>query len=274
MPSRCSRGVTLLPGGRWSPPQLGARWCRSPPVFVFGLGHMTVNLRRQLPTPSARCLGTPIAPEPPQLWPLRHPLSGHTQHLPSSPQLQVPLGPHSTPQLWSFWLKNPQPDGTTCGCCGAPPMLPEGGGYEVYFLTLSSQKAFGGPPSPHPSWALPCPRPDPARKVAAKDARSPEDTGSPWDTLDLPHRRKTPREQEGAGCPVGYGWNSFAWGQSCWKLACCGFGKLGYGSDPLSGATGLSRSWSWSLTGTCLEFQTGDEARAVCTLGGSWIMGL
>lgn len=97
MPSRCSWGVTLLPGGVWSPPQLGTSRCRSPPVCVLAsLGHMTVNLRRQLPTPSACCLGTPNAPEPPQLWLLRHPLSGHMQHLPSSRSPSGPTAPHSS----------------------------------------------------------------------------------------------------------------------------------------------------------------------------------
>lgn len=208
------------------PPQLGTSRCRSPPVFVLAaLGHMTVNLRRQLPTPSARCPGTPSTPEPLQLRPLRHPLSGHTQHLPSSHQLRLPRGPHSSGSCVS---STRSPMAQPAAALGLPPALPAGGGCEVHFLTLCPQKASGGLSSPHPCCALPCPRLDPARKVAAKDTRSPRDTGGPWDT---PHPHKTPWEQEGAGCPVGngwnsFGWNSFGWRQSCWKLACCGFGKL------------------------------------------------
>lgn len=208
-------------------PQLGTSRCHSPPVFVLAsLGHMTVNLRRQLPTPSARCLGTPSTPEPPQFWPLRHPLSGHTQHLPSSYQLGVPLGSHSTPQLRSFWLRYPQTDGSTCCCSGAPLTLPVGGGCEGHFLTFSHQKASGGLSSPHPSWALSCPRPDPAWKVAAKDTRSRGDTGGPWDTPDTPHLHKTPlcSGAVGSWVPVGMTGTALAGGRAAgsWHAAYLG----------------------------------------------------
>ncbi|KAI1230153.1 hypothetical protein IHE44_0010545 [Lamprotornis superbus] len=229
VPSRCSwRGLRFSRAVAGAL-QLGTSRCRSLPGFVLaGLEHMTVNLRRRLPTPSTRCLGTPRTPEPSHSGP---PLRAHSAP-PEFHQLWIPLRPHSTPQLCSFWLKHSQPGGTTCGCSGAPRKLPEGGGYEVHFLTLSYQKGIRRILHPHPAWALPCPRPDPAQKVAAKDTRSPRDTGGAWDTPDTPHPHKTPWEQEGAVCLVGFGWR-----QSCWKLACCRFGKLGYRSDPLSSAT-------------------------------------